>query len=385
MNSRSPDGIRQPIPATLQGRWEDYVFAIEGYGETPEDLWNAAANATPGRRSMFLLGVGFDPRAVYGLQKFLALSHPIPPVIGLIELPPFSALTGRSVRNSANNNRQTFADSINGFEVRTIQYQEVHSALNSGPRISRLLNKRSLVEGVGHLIIDVSSLPSSIYFPVIAAALKSVDAEIPDFPSQVQIAACENPGVDAAIVELEISEANFVGGFRGAFAHDSQPQTTIAWAPIVGENSGPAMRAVHGFLRPNDVFPVFPFPSRDPRRADTLLLEHQTELLYEFRVELGNIIHANEQNPFDLYKSLAQLKLDLDSAFGNLGPTALATSTHSSKLLSIGVLLAAYEHELPVVTAPPIEYELIESAIGQCVDEHRLACAWLTGEPYAWG
>jgi hypothetical protein len=282
----------------------------------------------------------------------------------------------------ATDNQQAFTELVAGVDVRVVEHQEVHTRSNAGPRMARALTDPSFVADIGHLIIDISSLPSSLYFPVIAATLMSVDRDVPGFPREIQIVACENPSVDAAILKLGVSEADVVGGFRGVLERESDPTGTVIWAPVLGEHAGPALRAIHDFLTPGDVCPVLPFPARNPRRADNLLLEHQVELLDAFRVTPGNLIYADERNPFDLYRTLSRLQEDFRHALRALEPTTLVLSTHSSKLLSLGALVAAYEHELPIVAAPAIDYEMPDVDLSALGARNQITCTWLTGEPY---
>lgn len=365
----------------MNGRWNDYVLAFGGADDPAEKLWLAAANAS-GQRTMYVLGVGFDPRSLVGLQQFVALEHPKPPIVGLVELPPPSSASGLSARALASDNQDAFTRVVEGIEVRVIAHQEVHARSNAGPRVARALTDPAFLGGVGHLIIDISSLPASLYFPTVAATLASVDRCVGGFPKEVQIVACENPDVDAAILKLGISEASVVGGFRGALELESDPTGTVIWAPVVGENAGPALQAIHDFLDPGDVCPILPFPARNPRRSDNLLLEHQVVLLDAFRVTPGNLIYADERNPFDLYRTLSRLQADYRHALRALQPTTVALSTHSSKLLSIGALLAAYEHKLPIVAAPAVDYEVADVDLSAIGAGNQVTSAWLAGVPY---
>jgi hypothetical protein len=164
----------------------------------------------------------------------------------------------------------------------------------------------------------------------------------------------------------------------------SEPEGTTIWAPVLGENSRPALRAIHEFLSPDDTCPVLPFPALHPRRADALLLEYQRELFDEFQVGEGNLIYADEHNPFDLYRTLSRLQADYAKALRPLEPTTLALSTHSSKLLSLGVLLAAYEHQLPIVAATATDYAISDGVdFAELGVQNKLSCLWLSGEPYA--
>ncbi len=362
-------------------RWRDYVMGSGGSGDDPEALWEAASVNAEGKQSMYVLGVGFDPRALVGLQRFLALEQEMAPIVGLVELPPPSPMSGALAIGLAEQNRTKFEEMVATVEVRTVVHQDTHARNNAGPRIARELTKPEFMFNVGHLIIDVSSLPSRLYFPIIAASLDSLKAQVGTFPTEVQVVACENPQVDGAITELGISEAEFLGGFRGRLALESQPKGTVIWAPVVDERSREALVAIHTRLSPDDVFPVLPFPSSNPRRADNLILEHQVELLDIFQIDPVNVIYADERNPFDLYRTLSRLQINLIRTFTGADSPTLVLSTPTSKLLSIGVLLAVYEYGLPVISAPPDDYEFDDLDISEVARNHSLTCLWLAGLP----
>lgn len=361
-------------------RWTDYVIASGG-SDAVEELWRGGARAGSSQ-SIFLLGVGFDPRALVALQQFLATGWDEPPIIGVIGLPTPTGEAGVAAQGLASANQAAFEELVAGLEVRRVDYPPVREAINAGPTIARTVTAGEFLAGVEHLVIDISSLPSGLYFPLIAACLTAVDRATPGVPGEVQVAACENPEIDGAISELGVSEAALIGGFRGALDRESEPAGTVIWAPVLGENAGPALTAIHDFLAPGDVCPVLPFPARNPRRADNLLLEHQVALLDAFRVTPGNVIYADERNPFDLYRTLSRVQEQYKHALRALEPTTIAVSTHSSKVLSLGALLAAYEHKLPVVAASAADYDIADVDFSALSAESVVTCAWLTGEPY---
>jgi hypothetical protein len=218
---------------------------------------------------------------------------------------------------------------------------------------------------------------------MIAASLTAADRRLAGFPTEIQVLACENPETDAAIEKLGVGEAAIVGGFRGSLEHESDPTGTVIWAPVLGERAGPALQAIHNLLAPGDVCPVLPFPARSPRRGDELVLEHQVVLFDEFRVNPGSIMYADERNPFDVYRTLSGLQADFHHALAELQPSTVVLSTHTSKLLSLGVLLAAFEHHLPIVAAPAIDYELADIDLTAIGAWNVLTCVWLGGSPYA--
>jgi hypothetical protein len=366
----------------VTNRWDDYSLTFEGSHDSLEAAWEEAGTACGGKRSMLVLGVGFDPRALAALRLFLALKHKMTPLVGLIRLPPPSESGNRGSVAMAEDNQQAFDGLTSQVDVREIPHQDVLSPPSAGPRIARALTDPTFVEGVGHLIVDISSLPASLYFPTVTAVLRAVDEGRAEFPAEVQVVACENPAIDARIRELGIGPASVLGGYRHVLDRESGPHGTTIWAPVVGEHSGPALRAIHEFLEPADVCPILPFPARDPRRADNLLLELQVELLDMFGVTPGNLIYADERNPFDLYRTLTRVHEKYVHALHVLGPTTVALSTHSSKLLSLGALLAAHEHALPVVAAPALDYEVETEELADLEVTNQVTCAWLTGVPY---
>jgi hypothetical protein len=366
----------------MSHRWDDYVISIEGGGCSTTELWNAAETAIGESKSMYVLAVGFDPRALIGLRVFLAQHHPSPPIVCVIELPPNSAAPNTAVQGLVHQNLIDFDRITAGVEVRRIIHQEVHAASSAGPRVSQELTKLETLEGVGHLIIDISSLPVGLYFPMIAAVIQSFDRGLDGMPEQFQVVACENPQIDAAISNLGVAEASFVGGFQEPLLSTDGRTTTVIWAPVLGENSAPSLDVIHNFLSPADICPILPFPAIDPRRADNLLLELKTTLLDGFRVTPGDLIYADERNPFDLYRTLCRLQSQTEMALSSLGSATVALSTHSSKVLSLGALLAAVELELPVIQSPSTDYEIDLDALPADPDQSELICAWLTGVPY---
>lgn len=364
----------------MRGRWSDYVIAFGGSGREPEELWTAAA-AISGA-SMYVLGVGFDPRALIGLRRFLDAMVDTRIVVGLIELPPPTQTSGTIATELAAAQQAQFESMVEDYEVRRITHEAVQARSNAGTRVARVLTGRDFLEDVSHLVIDISSLPASLYFPVVAGALSVIDRGEPGYPHELQVVACENAAVDGAIRKLGVSDAAVISGFPASIALDSEPNGSVIWAPVVGEQAGPAMEAIHALLGPDDVCPVLPFPAVDPRRPDDLVLEHQLLLMDTFMVTPSNVIYADERNPFDLYRTLSELQANYRLALKALEPTEVVVSTHSSKLLSVGALLAAIEHHLPLVAAPAIDYEVDREKLEGSEVHNQLTCAWLAGMPY---
>jgi hypothetical protein len=126
-----------------------------------------------------------------------------------------------------------------------------------------------------------------------------------------------------------------------------------------------------------------PFPAKNPRRGDDLLLELRSLIFDTIEVEPRNFIYADERNPFDLYRGLCRLSDRYTKALAPVGDVSVVTSVHGSKVLSVGALLAAYEKDLTVVSAGPTGYR-IQTGVGidKVTNGDHLMCLWLDGEPY---
>ncbi|MBC7173648.1 MAG: hypothetical protein H5U40_14505 [Polyangiaceae bacterium] len=117
------------------------------------------------------------------------------------------------------------------------------------------------------------------------------------------------------------------------------------------------------------------------------MIEYRELLFDQLRVEPRNIIYAAESNPFEVYRQIMRSILHYDRALKPLGGCKVALSAMSSKLASIGVLLAAYElgRREPKVTVGVAHVE----SQGYRVDQEAAGPAptlftmWLSGECYA--
>ncbi|MGQ7370456.1 hypothetical protein ACTGW3_12865, partial [Streptococcus suis] len=78
----------------------------------------------------------------------------------------------------------------------------------------------------------------------------------------------------------------------------------------------------------------------------------------DFRVEPANILYASEYNPFEAYRQIYGAIRRYRDSLSDLGGCKVYVSPLSSKLLSVGALLACYDHKGDsagpgLATAPP--------------------------------
>ena len=247
---------------------------------------------------------------------------------------------------------------------------------------------RTLLANVAYLryftdvIVDITALPTSVSFPLLGTLIAIYDdlkrGEHPVFNLHCII--CENPYIDESIVGEGGDVAEYIDPFRGRAGRASEPEPTTIWAPVLGQGQSAVLRKVEEMLRPVEVKPFLPSPSRNPRRADELVAEYHSLLFDTWGVDPRGIIYADESNPFDVYRQLGELAADYGRSLAPLGFANTVVSTHSSKVLSLGVLLAAFEHELAIAHVEPTQYSFARTSTE--LEGSELFEIWLTGEAY---
>jgi hypothetical protein len=282
-------------------RWEDYVLASGA--EAVSKLWSAALALE--RRVTFVLGVGFDPRALVALQSLLTQAGK--QVIRVVRLGLPSAEDDDLTRELTQANDRYLRELAESgvVEVESIAYPEGVESQAAGLRMSRQIQSNGVIGEKDLVVVDVSGLPSTIYFPVIGGLLKASDDK--GLQRDLQVVVCENPELDRIILEEGVASPGPISGFRQGLNPDGPSGVTRVWVSVLGEHQEPYIHSIFEYLEPHEACPVLPFPARNPRRGDDLLLELRRLIFDTIEVEPRNFIYADERNPFDLYRGLCRL------------------------------------------------------------------------------
>lgn len=355
-------------------RWADYVLARE----EGDDLKNVWSEATESRRLIYVLADGFDPRTMVGLRRLVAFGIPKGTKVLSLGMPPTDNEVAQ--RLAAENQREL--DELatrHSLDIQRAAYPQVSESRAAGLRIARGFIADGHVTSGCTVAVDVSAMPTPVHFALIGAILEHATT-VKDV--EVLVVVSDNPELDAAIVNVGTSSADPIGGFSHGLDLEGSKQVRI-WSPVLGRGDVPGLRAIHERLEPREICPVLPFPATNPRHGDDLFIDYRQLLLEEMQVDPRDIIYADERNPFDLYRTLSRLNARYVQALAPLGDVKVVLSAHSSKLLSLGILLAAHEHRLPVVSAPPTSYALPKDfSPEKFAPHHQLVCLWLEGSPY---
>jgi hypothetical protein len=340
-----------------------------------ETLWSRPG----GGPILFVVGAGYDPRATVVLERLTQVTERR--IDGLlIALPEES--TDENVRPFAIANRVRIAKLIEdgGGEL----YEQPVPVYEDPGALGRLISKgfqaSGLLDRYQEVVIEISAMPRSVFFPLIRGALLRAHAgsNAERWDGDLHVAVCENPAADECVLGEGTRAMAPIGGFAEPGA--PKPRTTI-WVPVLGEGGLARVKLLYEELGPDEVCPVLPWPSQDPRRGDRIVLEYRQLLFDELELEPRNVIHAAERNPFDLYRTLGRLHDRYRQALKRLEPVSMVLSSHSSKLLSVGVLLTAYDHKLEVQHVGGGAYGLHGDAV-EIATQGEIFDLWLTGEPY---
>jgi hypothetical protein len=235
------------------------------------------------------------------------------------------------------------------------------------------------------IVVDISALPRSIYFPLIGRLLLIIDTWQLDSPRpNLHVVVSESLELDRLIHTEGIDDdATYLHGFSGGVDMEATSDIPRIWIPILGESQRGELERIYDLVHPDEICPVLPFPSSDPRRGDNLILNYRELLFDRFRIEPDNIIYASEKNPFEVYRQLNKTTTQYKNALHPLNGCKVVISALSSKLLSLGALLSGYEMR-DVVGIAHVESSGYVMSAGTDISlvHEELFEIWLSGECY---
>ena len=337
------------------------------------------------RKLLFICGAGFDPRALVAVNAIVAAGVDVVQC-RLVEFSSGSGLVAEQDLNRVDTHRRMLQALFEDAALKTI-----HVAMRSrdgrntgGIRISEAFRDPKTYVGFSDVVVDITALPAELYFPLIRTLLTiwHSDSARSLNLGNLHVVVCHNPQVDSMILPEGGDKAELVYGFPGTLQRASIGVPIPIWSPVLGEDQYERLLKIAEFLRPEVIAPVLPFPAQNPRRGDDLLLEYDSLIYDTWEVDETDIIYANEQIPFDVYAKLCALAADYTELLTAIGTAQVVVSSHSSKLHSLGVLLAAWERNLAVAHVQPTGH-VVNGIFGPEHAQGELFEIWLDGEPYA--
>ena len=376
----------------MKKRWNPYVLL---HDQSVKQLWEEHFNSQT-REVLYVLGKGFDGRMNIGINK-------------LLNSCPNIDLTGLLINfdEGKNSNSRYYADLVqeNFSELEKILSekkleQKTIKLWNTEDRKKRRIGDREAgkifldydsIKKYSDIIVDISALPRGVYFSLIGKLLSLIDTYCTDFSINLFVVVAENAEIDNLIQENSIDEdLNYLYGFGGEIDLQAESEKPLIWFPILGENKQSHIKKAFGKIteinsRLYEICPTFPFPSKNPRRSDKILIEYHELLFDEMGIEPQNIMYVHERNPFEVYNKISDAVNNYQDSLEILKGCKVAISSFSSKLLSIGILLAAYENKnnVGILNVDSQGYKIVDkNSLQKLKSESELFVTWLTGSPY---
>jgi hypothetical protein len=223
---------------------------------------------------------------------------------------------------------------------------------------------------LGRLVDPTSALPlgSRTNLHVVYAEAAQIDSAIAKYEIETELAPIQN-----LLIRLD---------------EEASLNWPIVWFPVLAEDVVEQLTRIADRTNPDEICPVLPAQSANPRRGDNII-ENLGELLFDrFDIDNRDILRATEWNPFQLYRSLMATMARYEESLALFGGARFVLSPLSSKGLSIGCLLAAFEKRARGdrnhvrVGLAHVESKRYDARNLPDNPKYDLISAWLTGDCY---
>jgi hypothetical protein len=371
-----------PPPAPL-ARWQN---AVPERGAGLADFWNTHL-AERDRDVLLMLGRGFDPRMCLGTQMLFGAGGKGRRDVHVIQFAADNGSLSADQQRMAEVNWVTLQAAVKGraisLEDRVIPRTEEGRFV--GPRkAANLYNDSADLAPYTDLVIDISSIPRGLYFPLLARLLYLIDGMVAGTGPNLHVLVAEDPALDARIQEEGVEQsADFLFSFEGRFTQEATAEYPRVWIPILGEGRTHQFDRIYDLVKPDETALVLPSPSLNPRRGDDILTEYRELLFDQLRIDPRNILYASEGNPIDVYRQIRRAVVHYHKVLGLLSGCKVALSALSSKVMSLGALLVAYELRQSLFNVGIAHIDSQRYTIDAQSHAAQLVGLWLAGECYA--
>jgi hypothetical protein len=324
------------------------------------------------RRVALIAGAGFDPRSVTLCDSLAPACSDLRVLLLREQRPdPAGDLVERAERNL-----ERFRTQVSKITIGTVEIFGPDNAVIGGRNAVRAVHSYSF-ESITDIVVDLSALSVGTAYPIIRYLYERLKGAHP--PTNLHVFVASDPALDESIRPVAGDTVGFVHGFRGRWALDSTASAAKLWLPQLARGRNAALQRIHDFLAPHDTCPILPFPSARPRLADELVESFSSEVESAWQVDTRNLLHASDEDPLDLYRTISRIDDLRTPVFAETGGSLLILSPMGSKVLALGALLAALERDLPVAYLEAIAYEVADTAAAA---KPNLVHVWLAGDVY---
>ena len=382
--------------------WQQYVFSR---GPEVHETWDGLYRGKT-VRLLYIAGKGFDVRAQTVMKSFVQACRSSAKSIETATLLMVD-FAGYELSPELHDLTRENAAALEACFSCIGSSETVHFGFSDGGEddISpgnalRIGTEKILARVPGHtdIALDVSTMPRVVYVTLMTSLLEKLipDKNVPDAlvagNVNLQMLVAEDANLDAHIQSEDPSnDLILIPGFSSPLQAESVRDWPLVWFPILGENRVSQFQKVleKAIPRSAEICPVLPHPSRNPRRADKLLIEYKAALFDTRQTPASNVLYAHEGHPFEAYRQLLRAMQRYRTTMGLMGGCRLIVTPLGSKLITLGASLACYEmrtHEMTsfgvgIPYAEPRRY--VASPEDISLSQPEICSMLLTGEAYA--
>jgi hypothetical protein len=371
--------------------WDPYnLYRADRFGT----FWRAHL-ATGERRLLFIVGAGFDPRVIGPATEIVACAPNVARKCIAIDMSEGygtdDAASELGVRNLQGLRALFPGDRLEIRHLVTTDADGIRDVSRSAAVLFADLD--TWIGDHTDIIVDISALPRLVYLTLLntlLAHLVKPDADAPlDSSVNLHVVYAESASIDGAIAKFEIdNDLAPIQNLGIRLDEEASLSWPIVWFPVLAEDVLEQLTRIGERTNPDEICPVLPVQSVDARRGDNIINALGEFLFDRYDVDIRDILRATEFNPFQLYRSLMQTMARYEDSLKLFGGARFVLSPLSSKGLSIGCLLAAFEKRAignranVRVGLAHVESRRYEAANLGAEAKFQLISAWLTGECY---
>lgn len=333
----------------------------------------------PNRQTLLIAGAGFDPRTNLVAT---ALAHASSREVTALLVQETRTEAEESLPQLAAANLVNLKKTLPSHRILDVEIFGTDNSVVGGRRAAIQLDRQAPMDHTD-VVVDISALSVGVSFPMIRYLIELIRTNNASFNLHVMVA--HQPELDAKIRAVPTDTAVPVHGFNGGLTLVSGAQGAAKlWLPQLAHGRATTLRRIHESINPEEVCPILPFPASDPRLGDSLLEELLGSEELPWQMDARSIVHADEGDPLDLYRTILRLHTLREPVFRETGGSKLILSPVGSKVMALGALLAALEKDLPVVYLEDFTYEL-QGSLDDIRVSPVLMHVWLEGDPYPAG
>jgi hypothetical protein len=249
------------------------------------------------------------------------------------------------------------------------------NAVIAGFQLANALRKLNFPEAFSSysdIVLDFSSLSVGVIFPL--AKLLFELADNGQFRN-LHFMGTSSPETDRCHKATVSDEVQSPRGFRLPTA--AEETVGRLWIPQLESGQARTLERIRERIRVADTCPILPFPTGKIREPEDLILEFQDQL-NAWEVHRGDVIYAAEDDPLDIYRVVGRVTQEREQVFMEAGGSEVIVTPMGSKIVAMGLLLAALEYDLGVRYVETVSYDV--SAFPPSTTYETLSL-WLHGGP----